>query len=261
MKRTLFTLLTAFFSTLAFAQTAPDFTFTDIEGVEHTLSEAQAEGKVILLDFFFVNCGPCQYWAPEVDQLLEDYEGTTLEVWSISDRDSDAYIGQSMFNPTHENHKVGGVAGNGDDIVSLYANNFSFLGFPTFAVICTDNSITWDIWPLSAGIPEIRSLLTEACGVVTVSAVKNIESLEMAKVFPNPAQEAASLSFSLSQATQLSIEVFNTLGQRVQYIASTEYMPGTHQLDLELSQLNNGLYIVQMQSPNGVQSLELAISK
>ena len=161
MKKTLLTLITALTLTIAVAQTAPDFTFTDIEGNSHTLSEALEDGKVIILDFFFVDCGPCNTWAPHIDQLIEDYEGTTVEVWSISDRDSDDYIGTSAFNPTHENHKAGGPAGNGDDVIDLYAGNFSFLGFPTFAIICTDGSITWDVWPVSAGVPEIRAHLTE----------------------------------------------------------------------------------------------------
>ena len=71
--------------TASFAQDAPDFTFTDTQGVEHTLSDALAENKVIVLDFFFVDCPPCIQWAPEIDQLIADYESTNVEIWALSD--------------------------------------------------------------------------------------------------------------------------------------------------------------------------------
>ena len=60
-------LFLCFFISNNHAQQAPDFTFTDINGDTHNLSSALADGKVILLDFFFVNCGPCISLAPEIE--------------------------------------------------------------------------------------------------------------------------------------------------------------------------------------------------
>ncbi|KAA3625821.1 MAG: T9SS C-terminal target domain-containing protein [Bacteroidetes bacterium] len=261
MKKTLLTLFLAFSLTMVMAQTAPDFTFTDIDGNSHTLSEALEEGKVVIIDFFFVDCGPCVSWAPEIDQLIADFEGTTVEVWSISDRDSDTYIGNSVFNPTHSNHIAGGVAGGGDDVIDLYANNFSFYGFPTFAVVCTDGSITWDIWPLSSGVPEIRGELTEDCGVAELTGVREIAGLKGMKLSPNPTSDQSLLEFSLNQPTALGIEVFNALGQKVKTITSTAFSNGNHQVNLDVADLASGMYFVRMTSEKGVQTMELSVSK
>ena len=259
----LFTLLfiLSLTTSIGFSQTAPDFSFTDINGETHTLSETLAEGKVVLLDFFFVDCGPCNTWGPEIDAIAADFEGTTLEVWAISDRDANDYIANSIFNPTHENHFVGGSAGGGSDVVNLFASSFNFTGFPTYSVICSDGSITWDLWPLSAGATQIRDELTEDCGVMDATPVKvtDIESLQSSRVYPNPATDLTTLEFNLNAGTDLKIEVINTLGQVVETIAQQNYQAGIHTVEVNVAKWSAGLYLLRMQSDQGVQTIEFVV--
>jgi len=53
------------------AQEAPDFTLTDIEGNQVSLSDFK--GKVILLDFWATWCGPCKMEIPSFIELQNDY--------------------------------------------------------------------------------------------------------------------------------------------------------------------------------------------
>ncbi len=262
MKHLLLTLaLTATLMVTSFAQNAPDFTWTDIDGVEHNLYETLDEGTVVVLDFFFVDCPPCQQLAPDVEDMIADYEGQSMEVWSISDRDSDSYIAGSMFNPSHSNHKAGGSAGAGAAAVNLYANNYNFTGFPTFAVICLDKSITWDIWPLSSGVPELRDELTASCGVMPLAtSVSDIEGLSGANMYPNPAKDLVTVDFTLEETTSLDIEVYNALGQRVKSLGNTDYDQGQNSVQVDVADLANGVYTVRMQSAQGVQSYELVVA-
>ena len=244
-----------------YGQIAPDFTFTDIKGDTLTMSEALKDGKVVMVDFFFVDCPPCIQWAPEIDQLIEDYQGTTFEIWAMSDRDSDATIANSMFHSTHDNHKVGGPDGGALDVINLFASQFNFTGFPTFAVICSDSTITWDIWPLSTGINEIRSRLTESCGVVALStSVPNIESLLAAAAYPNPASRDVTIDFNLTTSTKMNIDLFNSLGQKVQSITSQEYTSGRQIEQINVSNLSDGMYFVRMQTEDGIHNMELVVN-
>ena len=259
----LFTLFTLLLTIGLSAQDAPDFTFTDTNGEEHILSETLAEGKVVLLDFFFVSCPPCQDLAPHVDQLVADFEGTTLEVWAISDRDSDAAIEASVFASTHSNHFVGGPAGGGDDIVNMFIDdpNFVFSGFPTYAVICNDQTITWDVWPVTAGLPELRSQLTEDCGVMDLqtSSTADITTLGTAQLAPNPTTGSTLLNFSLTERTNLSVDVINLLGQTVQTQPEANFAAGAHQLQFDLDGFAAGTYTVRLQSADGVRTLPLIV--
>jgi peroxiredoxin len=261
MKRFL-TLALLLSSTLIIAQDAPDFTFTDTEGNTHSLYETLDEGKVVLLDFFFVDCPPCIDLVPEIESIIEDFEGTTLEVWAMSDRDSDAYISSSIFASTHGHHFVGGSDGGGDAAVSTFASAFTFMGFPTYAIVCSDKSITWDVWPVSAGADEIRQHLTEECGVVeaTVSSVATISGLNAAQVAPNPVSDFATLKFNLSQNTNMTITVVNTLGQIVKTINAQDYPAGSNAVEINANELSNGIYFARMNSDEGVHTVDFIVS-
>ena len=50
---------------------APDFTFYDQNGQQHTLSDYK--GKVVFLNFWTTWCPPCQNEMPDIQQLYEDY--------------------------------------------------------------------------------------------------------------------------------------------------------------------------------------------
>ena len=60
---------------------APDFTLTDIDGVEFSLSDYR--GKVVLLDFFSLLCGPCIDEIPHLKVVHEEF-GEDLIIISIS---------------------------------------------------------------------------------------------------------------------------------------------------------------------------------
>ena len=62
---------------------ASDFTLTDIDGNVVSLSDYQ--GKVVLLDFFYIGCPGCEEWVPHLRQIY-DACGERLTIISISVR-------------------------------------------------------------------------------------------------------------------------------------------------------------------------------
>ena len=61
----------------------PDFTFTDINGVSHTLSETLKEKEMVLVNLWATWCGPCEYEFPFLEEAYEQYKDK-VEVFALS---------------------------------------------------------------------------------------------------------------------------------------------------------------------------------
>jgi len=61
---------------------APNFTLTDING--NTFSLSDFRGKIVILDFFYVECPYCDDEIVELEKIYAKYGGDKLEIISIS---------------------------------------------------------------------------------------------------------------------------------------------------------------------------------
>ncbi len=64
--------------------------------------------------------------------------------------------------------------------------------------------------------------------------------------FPNPFNAETCISIMLPRDAQVSAEVFNLLGQKVETLAARRLSAGTHRLFFNGSHLNSGIYIVRL---------------
>ncbi len=95
------------------------------------------------------------------------------------------------------------------------------------------------------------STLWDSCGtggvIITPLSVKDISNnVSSVSVYPNPASEFATLSYDLSSASVVSVDVFNALGQKVNNISLGNQTPGAYKQQLETSKLVNGIYFVRL---------------
>ena len=62
---------------------APDFTLTDLDGNEVTLSQYRGE-KNVYLNFWASWCGPCRQEMPDIDEVYKEYKDKDLVVLTIN---------------------------------------------------------------------------------------------------------------------------------------------------------------------------------
>jgi len=155
-------------------QTAIDFTFTDTDGQEHTLYEDYLdEGKTVLIDFFFVDCPPCNTFAPFLQELYEDWgEGEdNVQFFSLSSKSWDSNADVKGYETQHGLTNPGaGTDGGALDIYEMYRDSEfgPILGSPYFMVIAPNGTVFTDVdGPgLIGRIDAINQAITEANDLV-----------------------------------------------------------------------------------------------
>lgn len=230
----------------ATAQNAIDFTFTDTHGVEHNLFTELDAGKTIMLDFFFTTCGPCQYWAPSINHVYEQFgsgEGN-VDFWSFTPSDNDAAVlaYEATFGIEFPSCSTDGGSMN---VINLYTTGTygAFVGYPTYVVICPDRSVTWDVWPISENAPEIAAAL-EACGAVSIDETE--ADAVVSGIYPNPASSQATLAISMRHSSMVNVEIFDMLGNQVRGGFNRAMPAGNHMLELPVSELAEGAYLARI---------------
>ena len=136
--------------------TAVDFTATDCHGTEVHLFDILDGGQAVLIDFFFVNCGPCQQATPKVVESYYTMGCNMHDVFymEISDRDSDAACQNWVANYGVEYPTIGGPAGGAG-----ICNTYQIGAFPTVILIMPDRSIViQDLWPINNAQTVVTAL-------------------------------------------------------------------------------------------------------
>ena len=71
--------------------------------------------------------------------------------------------------------------------------------------------------------------------------------------YPNPFNPSTNIKFSLPVDSKIRMDLFNTLGEKIDVIAEGEYSIGYHELNFDASNLSNGVYYYTLsaQGKNG----------
>lgn len=79
-------------------------------------------------------------------------------------------------------------------------------------------------------------------------------SFALQQNYPNPFNPSTTISFSLPLTTDVSLKVFNLLGQEISTLASGNFNPGIHSVVWSASSLPSGIYFYRLQTPSFVMT-------
>jgi len=93
----------------------------------------------------------------------------------------------------------------------------------------------------------------------TLLGVPEISDISYLDIYPNPTNSSANIAFSLTQAENVNIDVYNMLGEKVYSIDKGNMPAGDHTVTIERGNLKTGIYFVRFATGNGVTTKKLVI--
>ncbi len=179
-------------------------------------------------------------------------------------------FGTYISVPAEATYRLGvAPASNTATILARYDANLSFWKGRTAIVIATGfltagNATPFQPWvvlsnggtfPLNAVVGFADELPQQLSARVALT-----QNVEMT-LSPNPASTVVSANISLAKDSDVRISIVDVAGRLAQNAQFDNLSRGVHQLDLNVSNLKSGYYIVRTESADGVVNKKLLIAK
>ncbi|MGB5288936.1 MAG: T9SS type A sorting domain-containing protein [Ignavibacteriaceae bacterium] len=74
----------------------------------------------------------------------------------------------------------------------------------------------------------------------------NLNNFVLEQNYPNPFNPSTTIAFDLKQTARVTLEVFNTLGQKVATVVNGKMAAGLHEVTFDASNLASGIYLYRM---------------
>ena len=255
MLRNAFTLLVGLSSMNAVAQaenypvgsTVANFITIGTDGTFHTLYDYTSAGKVVILDFFFYACVPCQEYAPYFSELYQTYGCNSgglvclsinagIDTDEVAEQFSEDFGGDFAHPPT--------IGVNGGTVTSIFGVNT----FPSVCVIGTDNTmLDNDLWPTSfesfvAALPTDANIVPMSCTV----AASALPTAALTQVMASITSDLLTVTSDLHGGQDLEVELTDHLGRTVLRSAMGMVPSGNTTQTMDVSMLSAGAYVVRV---------------
>ncbi len=112
-------------------------------------------------------------------------------------------------------------------------------------------SSDWSAW----GLDQLHQTSSEE----TVTDVATPTTYSLAGAYPNPFNASTTLTVNLPEIAELTVVVYNTLGQEVVRIADGTMSAGKHDFSFNASTLSSGVYFVQVRVPGKLDELRKVV--
>lgn len=103
---------------------------------------SRLKGKVVVLNFWFVNCPPCRQEIPDLNQLTRDFAGQEVIFLGIA-RDDQSQLEQFLKETPFDYQQI--ASG------SAIAAQYGIKGYPTHAVLGKDGKVVFQTMGLGPG--------------------------------------------------------------------------------------------------------------
>jgi hypothetical protein len=88
-----------------------------------------------------------------------------------------------------------------------------------------------------------------------------LNDFSLSKNYPNPFNSTTKVNYTLDRSGEIVIQLFNINGQQVKLIEKAYKSAGTYEIEINVSQLNSGVYLYQLITRDRVETKKLVLLK
>ena len=111
-------------------------------------------------------------------------------------------------------------------------------------------------------IADTYSSITLRPALTNISEIQNRSNqLSLIQNYPNPFNSSTSIRFSLPEPSDVAIEIYNILGQRVAVLFDGYQSSGSHSVNWNAADLSSGLYFARVSVGGRTENTKMVLSK
>jgi hypothetical protein len=86
-----------------------------------------------------------------------------------------------------------------------------------------------------------------------------LSAIQLQPNYPNPFHPITTIAFNLPKACDVTLDIFNILGEEVATLYSGQMLPGHHSFEWDASDLPGGVYVYRLEAGDYVQTRKMIL--
>jgi len=234
----------------------PSWGFQDFAGIN--VNPAGTENTVVELrapdadsDGVDPVCGDAAFCPSNFRWIAAGVEGgSSTATWDVNLEDG----GDFLLNVFHQ--------GNSDATVQLSVNGEDVNGSMLLSAAAEGANTSSTQFPLASGNHTFTLTSDDAYNLNFAQLVQVgmavsidrpdelVDGYELQQNYPNPFNPSTQINFTLPESGDVSLTVYNLLGQRVAVLQNGVLQSGTHSFEFNAGNLSSGMYFYRLQTDN-----------
>jgi hypothetical protein len=254
MKKLILSVVPMVIALFATAQTATNFNCNDCSATNHDLFTELNSGKVIVITWV-MPCGACIAPASTAANTVQGYASSNPGTVKFYVADDYANTSCSTLNSWLSTNSITADAVFSNSAVSMA--DYGSPGMPKTIVIGPDHTVFYN----QNNSVSANALQTAINNALAVGISENKNTISTVSLFPNPVNgNSTVLNYSLAQNADVTIDIYNVLGESVKSNIVQNQTAGKHEATIDLAGVTNGVYFIRLGAGEAAQTIKFVLT-